>query len=78
MFIRNLTLQNFKNHPFQEFYFSSQINCFVGNNGVGKTRILKTLSSIASLKKISSSVLELLEKNNLEYIKINDEVINVM
>ena len=46
-----------------------------GDNGVGKTRILKTLSSIASLKKISSSVLELLEKNNLEYIKINDESI---
>ena len=43
MFIRNLTLQNFKNHPFQEFYFSSQINCFVGNNGVGKTNILDAL-----------------------------------
>ena len=46
-----------------------------GDNGVGKTRILKTLSSIANLKKISSSVLELLEKNNLEYIKINNESI---
>lgn len=46
-----------------------------GDNGVGKTRILKTLSSIASLKKIGSSVLELFEKNNLEYIKINNESI---
>ena len=45
------------------------------DNGVGKTRILKTLSSIASLKKIGSSVLELFEKNNLEYIKINNESI---
>ncbi|WP_267240263.1 AAA family ATPase [Streptococcus sp. Marseille-Q6488] len=44
-----------------------------GDNGVGKTRILKILSSIANLKEISSSVLELLEKNNLEYIKINNE-----
>lgn len=46
-----------------------------GDNGVGKTRILKTISAIASLKKRNSSVLELLEKNNLEYIRINNRSI---
>lgn len=43
MFIKKLTIQHFKNHPFREFDFSSQINCFVGNNGVGKTNILDAL-----------------------------------
>ena len=43
MLIKNLILQNFKNHLFQQFDFSPQINCFVGNNGVGKTNILDAL-----------------------------------
>lgn len=43
MIIRRLTLTNFKNHPEKTFEFSPQINCFVGNNGVGKTNILDAL-----------------------------------
>lgn len=43
MIIRRLTLINFKNHPEKTFEFSPQINCFVGNNGVGKTNILDAL-----------------------------------
>lgn len=43
MIIKNLKLNNFKNHQTQNFEFSSQINCFVGNNGAGKTNILDAL-----------------------------------
>lgn len=43
MFIKKLIIQNFKNHRFQDFDLSPQINCFVGNNGVGKTNILDAL-----------------------------------
>ena len=43
MMIHKLSLINFKNHPEKNFDFSSQINCFVGNNGVGKTNILDAL-----------------------------------
>lgn len=43
MIIRKLSIQNFKNHPKQVFDFSPQINCFVGNNGVGKTNLLDAL-----------------------------------
>ena len=43
MFIKNLTLQNFKNHSSQFMEFSAQINCLVGDNGVGKTNILDAL-----------------------------------
>lgn len=43
MLIKKTSLINFKNHPERNFDFSEQINCFVGNNGVGKTNILDAL-----------------------------------
>lgn len=43
MIISNLKLTNFKNHSERNFDFSPQINCFVGNNGVGKTNVLDAL-----------------------------------
>ena len=43
MIINKLSLINFKNHSEQSFDFSPQINCFVGNNGVGKTNVLDAL-----------------------------------
>lgn len=43
MFVKNLKIQNFKNHEQKSFEFSKEINCFVGNNGAGKTNILDAL-----------------------------------
>ena len=43
MIIHKLSLINFKNHSLKSFEFSPQINCFVGNNGAGKTNILDAL-----------------------------------
>lgn len=43
MIIKKLSLINFKNHSGKTFEFSPQINCFVGNNGVGKTNVLDAL-----------------------------------
>ncbi len=50
MIINNLKIQNFKNHQERNFDFSSQINCFVGNNGVGKTNILDALHYLSMAK----------------------------
>lgn len=50
MIITNLKIQNFKNHQEQDFDFSKQINCFVGNNGVGKTNILDALHYLSMAK----------------------------
>lgn len=47
MFVKNLKIINFKNHPEKTFDFSSDINCFVGNNGSGKTNILDALHYIS-------------------------------
>jgi len=43
MLVKSLELNNFKNHESRTFIFSPSINCFVGNNGVGKTNVLDAL-----------------------------------
>ena len=50
MFIKNLKLFNFKNHSEKSFDFSPEINCFVGNNGAGKTNILDALHYLSMTK----------------------------
>jgi DNA replication and repair protein RecF len=43
LFVHKLILTNFKNYAFQEFELSQAINCFTGNNGMGKTNILDAI-----------------------------------
>lgn len=50
MIINQLKLINFKNHHEKSFEFSPQINCFVGNNGAGKTNILDALHYVSVAK----------------------------
>lgn len=40
VFLKKLSLLNFKNLVSESFDFDSKINCFVGRNGVGKTNVL--------------------------------------
>lgn len=50
MIIKNLKIFNFKNHSEESFDFSPEINCFVGNNGAGKTNILDALHYLSMAK----------------------------
>lgn len=43
MILNKLSLLNYKNFDAQTFEFDPKINCFVGNNGVGKTNILDAI-----------------------------------
>jgi len=47
MHIQKLTLTNYKNLSSESFDFKSSINCFVGNNGVGKSNILDSIYHLA-------------------------------
>lgn len=49
MYLRHLKISNFKNIEEREFDFS-QINCFVGNNGVGKTNVLDAIYYLSFCK----------------------------
>ncbi len=50
MYLLNLKLANFKNYPEANFSFSSKINCFIGNNGTGKTNILDAIHYLSFCK----------------------------
>lgn len=50
MYLQKLTLINFKNYPELELSFSERINCFAGNNGVGKTNLLDAIHYLSFCK----------------------------
>ncbi|MCF8297075.1 MAG: DNA replication/repair protein RecF [Saprospiraceae bacterium] len=50
MFLEKLYLNNFKNYIEAEFSFTEKINCFVGNNGAGKTNLLDALYYLSFCK----------------------------
>jgi DNA replication and repair protein RecF len=50
MFLQKLLLSNFKNYSEAELEFSDKINCFVGNNGAGKTNILDAIYYLSFCK----------------------------
>lgn len=43
MFLKKLSLINYKNFNSADFEFDEKINCFVGNNGIGKTNVLDAI-----------------------------------
>ena len=43
MYLRKLSLLNFKNHPERNADFSDRINAIVGDNGSGKTNLLDAI-----------------------------------
>ncbi|MGF1584234.1 MAG: DNA replication/repair protein RecF [Bacteroidales bacterium] len=56
MHLKYLSLLNFKNFTELEYTFSSRINCFVGNNGVGKTNLLDAIHYLSLCKSFFNSV----------------------
>ena len=50
MFIKNLAVVNYKNLIQADLQFSSKLNCFIGNNGVGKTNLLDCLFYLSFCK----------------------------
>ncbi|ACU08059.1 DNA recombination and repair protein RecF [Flavobacteriaceae bacterium 3519-10] len=62
MVIQKLQLIQFKNHSQQTLEFSPQINCFVGNNGVGKTNVLDALHYLS----VGKSFLGNTDLNNIQ------------
>ncbi len=76
MIIKKLSLYNFKNHAEKKFEFSPQINCFVGNNGVGKTNILDALHYLS----VGKSFLGNTDLNNIkadeDFFTIDAEIRN--
>ena len=56
MHLKSLSLLSFKNYQETQLEFSSGINCFVGNNGSGKTNLLDAIYYLCFCKSYFNSV----------------------
>ena len=55
MFLERLSVLNFKNHEDSSLELSNNINCFVGNNGSGKTNLLDAIHYLCFTKSYFNS-----------------------
>ena len=65
MHLNSLSLVSFKNFEESLLKFSSNINCFVGNNGSGKTNLLDAIYYLCFCKSYFNSV----DTNNIQHSK---------
>lgn len=63
MYLSRIQLTNFKNYENIDLEFSANINCFVGNNGVGKTNILDAIYYLAFCKSYFNPI----DSQNIRY-----------
>lgn len=63
MHLRSIHLINFKNYEEAEITLSSNVNCFVGKNGSGKTNILDSVYYLSLCK----SYLNVMDRQNIRF-----------
>jgi len=63
MFLKKLSLVNFKNYGQVDIQLSPKLNCFVGNNGVGKTNLLDAIYYLSFCK----SFINAADSQNIKY-----------
>lgn len=56
MILERLSLLNFKNYAEAQLEFCSKFNCFVGNNGMGKTNILDAIHYLSFCKSYFNAI----------------------
>jgi len=83
MYLKSLDLTQFKNHEKLHFDFSTQLNCFVGLNGSGKTNVLDAIHYLSLTKSAvqSSDSLNVQHEQDFFAIKgqfeLNDKPVEV-
>jgi DNA replication and repair protein RecF len=73
MYLQKISLVNFKNIESQTFDFQQKINCFVGDNGVGKTNVLDAIYYLSFAKSYFNSVAIQNIKHNEPFFMIEGE-----
>ncbi len=56
MFLKQISIVNYKNIGQADFIFSTKINCFLGNNGMGKTNILDAIYYLSFCKSFCNTI----------------------
>ncbi|MGB0805520.1 MAG: DNA replication/repair protein RecF [Salibacteraceae bacterium] len=63
MYLRQISVINFKNHQEANYEFCDTINCFTGNNGVGKTNMLDAIYYLS----FSKSFFNAIDSHNINF-----------
>lgn len=71
MQLDSLSLINYKSFASVEFEFDKRINCFVGNNGVGKTNVLDAIYHLAFAKSYFNPITLQNIKHDEEFFVVN-------
>jgi len=71
MFLKKISLFNYKNFSEASFEFDSKINCFVGKNGIGKTNVLDAIYHLAYGKSYFNPLAVQNIKHNEEFFVID-------
>ena len=75
MHLKKLSLVNYKNITSELFDFDAKINCFIGNNGVGKTNVLDAIYYLSYTKSYFNAVATQNIKHGEEFFMIEGDYI---
>jgi DNA replication and repair protein RecF len=56
LYLKSLQLTNFKNYSQAQLDLSAKLNCFVGDNGMGKTNLLDAIHYLSFCKSFFNSI----------------------
>jgi DNA replication and repair protein RecF len=70
MYLKKISLTNFKNYSQADMEFSPKINCIVGNNGVGKTNILDAIHYLSLTKSFFNNIDSVSIRHNEDFFII--------
>lgn len=73
MFLKKISLFNYKNFSEATFEFDAKINCFVGKNGIGKTNVLDAIYHLANGKSYFNPLAIQNIKHNEDFFVIDGE-----
>lgn len=76
MYLHKLNLINFKNYSESELVFSDKINCFVGNNGAGKTNVLDAIHYLSFCKSYFNPIDSQSIKHDTDFFAIHGKYSN--
>ena len=73
MFLKSLSLLNYKNFDSKIFSFNDKINCIVGNNGIGKTNVLDAIYHLSFGKSYFNPVATQNIKHDADFFVVNGD-----
>jgi len=73
MFLNSLKIDNYKNLKNVKLKFTKKINCFIGNNGIGKTNIIDSIYHLAFTKSYFNPSTSQNVMTGTEYFSINGD-----